>query len=133
MAIGDFSPWGALASGVFGGVASLLSGNKAAELQKQTSLEQARRAALGNQLRLGEATAAAGASGVEMGTGSMQQYLSTMAAEFRRQNEWAVKQAQEGADLSQLANGLGAATNIGKSLFSFGEANNWWAAKPSVT
>jgi hypothetical protein len=63
----------------------------------------------------------------------MQQYLAGMAAEFRRQNDWAVRQANAGADLSQTSNLLQGLSGLGSSLFQFGQSNNWWQSKPSIT
>jgi hypothetical protein len=121
-------PWGALAGGVIGGAAGWFFGSQAEEAKKKAALEQARRADAAHQEVLGEATALGGASGVEMGTGSLQLHLDSMAAEFRRQNEWNVQQAREGADLGNLTNDLNLASNLGSSLYRFGASKNWFGA-----
>jgi len=123
-------PWGALAGGAIGAGAGWLFGSEAADAKKKAALEQARRADAGNQLRLGEGSALAGASGVESGQGSLQLHLNNMAAEFKRQNDWNVKQAEQGADLSGLSNDFNAYSNLGGSLFKFGQSNNWWQSPP---
>lgn len=129
----------ALGAGLAGAGTSMITGWLAADAQKAAAMEQVRRQDRQNAATYSEATALSGASGVEA-TGSVQTYLAEMTNEFRRQHDWAVKQASQGADLSKLSSVLGGATSIGSSLFSFGAASGWGAtpkaaaaAAPSYT
>ncbi len=129
-------PWGALAGGVLGSGLSFLLGDAEAEARKKAGLERARRSQAGNMDTLGQTEALAGASGLEMTGGtSMALHLDNMAAEFRRQNEWNVRQAQQGADLAGLANGVNLGAGLTSSLFNFGQSKNWFSggAGPPTT
>lgn len=129
---------GAAIGGVLGGLGGLFGSGvdeQAIEARRQQGLEMSRRAALGHDLQLSQGKALAAASGIESplyGSGSMQTYLSTMAAEFRRQNEWNVQQANKAADISYDALTFNQFTDLGRGLFQFGAANNWFRS-PSVT
>ncbi len=130
----SLGPWGALAGGVIGGAASWWLGNKAADAQKAASLEEERRRERERAFVLGDATARANASGVEVGvpggpgSESMSKYLADLSMEFQRQHAWAVSQANQGADLSKLANGINAMSGIGSSIFRWGQSNAWGAS-----
>ena len=129
---------GAVAGGILGGLGGLFGSGVdegAIQARRDAMLERARRAALGNDLELGQAKARAAASGIEMGvtgSGSMQTYLSTMAQEFRRQNEWNVTQANKAADISLDALTVNQFGDLSRGLFAFGAANNWFRS-PAVT
>lgn len=133
-----------LGSGIAGAATSAYLGQQAAELHRQSGLERARREALVYQQELGQGEAAAGASGLVYGPGagtvtnqqrqsSMSLYLAGLSQEFRRRNDWNVKIANQGADLEALSADIGAVTDIGKSVFSYGRANNFWQPTPTVS
>lgn len=125
----SFGPWGALAGGLIGAGASWWLGNQAEEAKRRAGLESIRRMDRAHAWTLSEATAGGAASGVEMGSTSLQTYLAEMSKEFRRQHDWAARQVNEGADIGEAANALGLASGIGSSLFNFGRANNWWQSQ----
>ena len=126
-------PWGALAGGIAGAGLGWLTGNQAVEAKRKAALEQARRLSLGTMQAQGQGEAAASASGVEGNSASMQKYLADMAAEYRRQNEWAVSQANNAADIGQTTNTLQGITGLGTSLFNFARNNNFWQTPPAGT
>jgi hypothetical protein len=122
----------ALGLGVASAATQWWLGNKAADAQKEASLEEERRREKERAFVLGETRARAAASGVEFESGSVQSWLSSMEAEFKRQHEWALDQAKRGADLSKLSGSLGFATGIGSSLFQYGAAKNWFRPQPAI-
>lgn len=116
----------ALGVQVGGSLLSGIMGGNAAEAQRQHGLEEARRQKARTDEILGEATAATGASGTVAGEGSMAVHLDTMANEFRRQNEWNVKQANAGGDLASDAAWIGALGGVTRGIATYGAANNWF-------
>jgi hypothetical protein len=118
-------PWGGLVGGVGGALLGWGLGDKAADAREEASKEELRRFDIGAAQKMGEATAAVGASGVEFG-GSMTQYLAQMGNEFRRQREWAAGQAGSAKSLDEATNYLTMASGIGSSLAQFGKSKNWW-------
>jgi hypothetical protein len=101
------------------------SQEQAGRLRSQTE-EQIRRMRLGQEQQLGQAAAAGAGSGVEFESASLQQHLGAMQAEFTRQRDWLAKTGgQQASDISS-AGELGLIGDLGGSLFSFGQANNWW-------
>lgn len=128
-------PWGAAAGGLVGGILGIFGGSAqddAVEAKKQQSLEEARRVAARNAQTYGMTSAGAGASGLDMNTGSLAAYLKSMSLEFRRQNDWNVSQAYRGADIARDANAFGDFANIGKGLFGVAAANNFWRKPPET-
>lgn len=115
---------------VAGSVANALGQNAQADLVKERGNEQARRLRLQHAATLGEGTARAAASGFESGVpareSSMQTYLTQMADEFRREEDWIRKSADAEASAMKKSAVFGALTGVGSSIFSFGQANNWW-------
>lgn len=125
-------PFAAVAAGagIAGSVAQWWLGNKAADAQRSAALEEERRREKERQYVLGEAKARGAASGVEFESGSIQSYLSDMTAEFGRQHQWAIDQANRAAELGKTANTVGLFTGIGSSLFGYARANNWFQQQP---
>lgn len=95
-------------------------------LQRAETDEQLRRFDAEAEKRLGMARAAGAASGVEFESGSLQTYLGEMAAELRRQVEWMRKAGYAGARITDQAGTFGLVSDLGSSLFRFGQSNNWW-------
>lgn len=126
----SLGPYGALAGGVIGAGASWFLGNQAARARRAAAMESVRRQDQQNAYTLGDATARAAASGVELtgGGDSFSKYLSDMSAEFRRQHDWAVKQANRGASISETSNAIQGLTGLGSSLFRFASSQNWFQA-----
>jgi hypothetical protein len=133
-------PLGALGGGLLGAGMAWWQGNEAsklqrqqADLQRQTTDEQVRRATAGAEQQMGLGRAAAAASGLDFNSTSLQGYLSAMNTELRAQIDW-TRQAgyaqadamQRGADLSSSANNWAAAGDIGSTLFKFGASNGWF-------
>ncbi len=121
-----FGPAGALAFGAGGALTSWWMGNAASSSRREASMEAIRRQDRQNAFTLGEATAKANASGVELtGTDSFSKYLADMAEEFRREHDWAVQQANRGASISEVGNAIQGMTGLGSSLFRFASSQNW--------
>lgn len=126
-----FGPYGALIGGVAGaawGLYGSLRGNKA---RFEAEREQIRRQQAETAQVLGQGEAAAGASGLEVTAGSsMATHLATMAEQFRKNHDWAAKQAAIGKGLQDQAASVNFLSTIGGSLFNFAQAKNWWQDAP---
>ncbi len=97
-----------------------------AERQRAETDEALRRTRLQHQVVVGEATARAAASGVEVGGSSMGRYLQAMTDEFGRQERWLELSGHRQADATSLSANLGAFGDLGGSLFGYAQNNNWW-------
>lgn len=98
--------------------------------QRRETAEQLRRTRAEHARTLGVASARAAASGVEYESGSIQKLLSDMTTEFWRQEEWMRNRGATSADITSQASRYGLVSDLGQSLFSFGQSNNWWRAPP---
>lgn len=110
-----------------GSIANAIGQKGQAGAIREQGNEQARRLRLQHDSTLGTGTARAAASGFEVEKGSsMQTYLTQMTDEFRREEEWIRKSAKAEADATNRSAIFGALTGVGSSIFSYGNANNWW-------
>lgn len=123
--------WLAAAAGAQA-VGSFINAQKQAKSQEQVAEEQARRFAAQNAQTLGEAGAVEGASGLVVGGSSLSKHIADMAAEFRRQESWALQAGLAGAEATRQASYWGAAGDVSAMLFRYGQATNWGKA-PSTT
>lgn len=112
---------------------SLTSGFDAATQRRREVDEAVRRLRLQNERTLGLAKLAGASSGQEYESASLQTYLTTMAGEFTRQQNWMKTAGLAEADAMKMSAGFNAVTDVASSLFQFGSANNWFrepALKP---
>lgn len=110
------------ASAVSQTVGGILGGN---QLRKETD-EQIRRMKLEHERTLSSTLAAGLGSGVEVGSESLQKYISDMSAEMLRQRQWVMRageRAATSASLSAVFQGVGGLAN---SFNQFAAANNYW-------
>lgn len=115
---------GAGIGAIGGGVLGFMSGqaqDDAMRERRRAALEEARKANVQNAMTLGEATARAGASGVEgvlnAGAGSLGLYLQQMNEEFRRQNEAMIRAANKGQQIESQTNLWNDLTGIASNAF----------------
>lgn len=116
----------ALAVGLFNAGMSMKSGFDAASRRRRAAVEAARRLRIGHERTLSATTAAGAASGITADSGSLQTYLTTMADEFRRQENLLLKSGIEEADAMRSSAAFGLVGDAAGSLFQFGAANNWF-------
>lgn len=116
----------ALGAGIAGGLGRLFGSDAEADQREREARERARRQRISNLQTLGKAEAAGYASGITPDSASLQLYLSTMAEEMRKESDWAIKTEMQSASDVRTAGVFGAVTDIGSSVFKFGESNNWW-------
>ena len=131
-----------------GAAADWLGLNKEADARKKLARQQygldmatldenERRTRLRNDQTIGAATARAGASGVEMGSGSLQTYLTAMTEEFRKQADWTRQMGEleakskrdatiAGANAGQVSSNFKLFGDLGASLYGFGAENKWF-------
>jgi len=122
-----------LAAGVVGGAMSFFGREEQARRIRAQANEADRRMKAQQEQQLGLTTAAAGASGYEIQDSSgLQQHLSAMSQEFTRQRDFAMRAARQQASDVTGAAGFGLLSDLGGSLFKFGQANNWWRSSPAV-
>lgn len=106
--------------------AGILNARAQAAQQRREAEEQLRRQTLQDEAMVGDATALAGASGVEVtSTSSLSRYLTAMTAELRRERLWAEDAALRGAAATETAGLLGGAADLGRGLFQAGQMSNW--------
>lgn len=132
-------PWGALAGGVLGAGLGWWQGDAQSSVEDEKKkfeqmklAEELRRFDVDANRTKGMAQAIAAASGASFQSTSLQEYLSNMGNEFKRQREWmrmaGGKQldlyAQQ-QDVSAQSEYLQAAMDIGKGVAAWGSANNW--------
>lgn len=99
--------------------------------QRRETAEEVRRMRAQHQATLGVARARAGASGVESDSGSIRKYLDDMAFELWSQEEWLRNSGARSANITSQASRYGLVSDLGQSLFSYGQANNWWRSSPT--
>ncbi len=124
----------AIASAGFG-VASALGSffgkrSQAKELRLQT-LEQVRRDQATNNTTLGTARVRAAGSGLEFESGSLQDWLKAMDDEFTRQEAWTRRTGMKAARSVSNAATWGLIGDLGGTMMSFGQANNWFRQPPA--
>ena len=111
---------GAIAGGIMGFLGADAQDAEIARRKAETA-EALRRMKLQQEAALGQGRAMAAASGVEFGTGSFHTYLTSMAAEYRRQAEWAQKSGTLTVDALESSYDWQRATDLAGSLFSAGQ------------
>ena len=111
--------------GVLGAFSSLWSGFAQSDAIQKKAQEEQRRAHLEHSQVLGTTRAVGASSGVEFSSVSLQNYLSTMDTEFRKQEQWALNAAQDQAGSILTASAFKAQSDIFKSAFDYGQASNW--------
>ncbi|SRR6266540_1166542 len=104
-----------------------------ASQQRAETAESLRRFEEESKRRLSTARAAGAASGIEFESGSIQDSLAKMSAEFGRQAEWIRTAGDRKASSTEMAGNFGLVGDLGGALFGYGNANNWWRDAPSVT
>lgn len=104
----------------------LATGFGAARQRRAAGLEELRRLRLAHERTISETRAVAAASGAEFESSSTQTYLTAMADEFRRQEDWLRKAADAEAGSMQMTSLFNAFSDFGGSMFSFGAMNNWF-------
>jgi hypothetical protein len=127
--------WWAAASlglGALGAASNFFGRKESARLMRGETDEEVRRFHEQGLQRIGQATAAGAASGVEFESKSTQDYLAKMTDEFRRQEQWMRDSGYRRADAVDTSSYLGLAGDLGSSMFQYGSANNWWRT-PSLT
>jgi hypothetical protein len=120
----------ALGVGVAGAAASWWNRRDQADLQRAETREAVRRFERDAARTVGLARARGAASGVEFESRSLQDHLSAMTEEFRRQAQWMRESGYRGAATTDRAAGFGLVADLGSSLIGFGNANNWWRRPP---
>jgi hypothetical protein len=114
-----------------GAAASWWNRQQQADAQRDELEEALRRARAEKERVLGETRARGAASGVEFESASLQRYVGDMSAEFDRRIEWLRSSGMRAASLTGRAANMGLVTDLGGSLFQYGQSNNWWK-KPAV-
>ncbi len=112
--------------GALGGLFSWFGSQDQAARMRAQAAEELRRKKLADEQRLGAATAAAAASGVEFESPSMQIYLRAMKEEMARQQEYQRSAGAANAGAVGTAGDIGLFTNFGSTLFNYAKQNNWW-------
>jgi hypothetical protein len=112
--------------GALGGIFSWMGSQDQAAKMRAQAEEELRRKKAADEQRLGVATAAGMASGVEADSPSLQAYLSSMQAEMKRQQDWMRKAGAANAGAVSTAGDIGLFTNLGGTLFNYAKQNNWW-------
>lgn len=126
--------WWAIAAAALQGASSIASLNASQEqgrMMRRETDEELRRTTLANQQRLGAARAAGAASGVEFESKSLQDYLSAMDTEFRREQDWMRKAGTFRARQVEAAGVWSLVGGLGGSAMSYGASNNWWQSSKS--
>jgi hypothetical protein len=129
-------PWGTAIGaglGALGGLFSWFGSQDQAARMRAQAAEELRRKKLADEQRLGAATAAAAASGVEFESPSMQIYLRAMKEEMARQQEYQRSAGAANAGAVGAAGDIGLFTNFGSTLFNLGRANSWWLGTEADT
>ena len=119
-----------LGLGVGGSMSKWFGTHAQADAVREQTAEQVRRQRGEQQQRMGQAEVAAGASGAEFSSSSLQQHLTDMRTEMQRQLLWTQRAGTRQADSMETAAPLNFLSDVGGSLFSFGAANNWWRKTP---
>jgi hypothetical protein len=112
------------------GVGSSILGAKfgfdqADQMQKETQ-EGLRRFFRTSAKTYSMAQAQGGASGITADSGSLTKYLADMSAEFTKQANWMQEAGDQRADATRISSLFNGLSSFGSSLFSFGQANNWY-------
>jgi hypothetical protein len=104
--------------GIANGLFSLGAAGRAADRRRAAVMETARRLRLTHERTLSETTALGAASGVTMDSAGLQTYLTTMADEFRRQQQFALRAGIDEVNSMEEAAGWNAFGDIAGSMFS---------------
>lgn len=116
----------ALGVGLASSAYSLYNAFGAAGAKRRATNEAVRRTRLQYDRVLSEATALGNASGVASDSTSLQTYLTTMATEMQKSLDWMRQSGQTEADLMQVNGIFGAATDVSRSIFSYGGMMGWY-------
>jgi hypothetical protein len=123
---GPMAMGAAAGMGLVGGALGWIGHRAQASAMRDQTAEELRRRRAADAQKLGQATAAAGASGVESGSASLSTYLTSMQEEMQRQQEWARSAGATNASAMDAAGGLGFFTDLGSTLSGYAKANNYW-------
>lgn len=123
--------WWLAAIGAAKAASSLLASQAQASQQEREADEQLRRMKAQHAETLGQGGAIEGASGLVVGASSLSQHLANMAAEFARQENWALQAGTAQAEATRTAGWWNAATDFGSSMINLGKAANW-GQKPAL-
>jgi hypothetical protein len=105
--------------------------DRAAEMRAQTR-EQVRRDQLGHNVTVGTARVRGAGSGIDFESTSLQDYLTAMQDEFKRQEDWTLRTGMKQASAMQASAAWGLIGDLGGTMTQFGAANNWWQSAPSA-
>jgi hypothetical protein len=103
--------------------------DKAKRIRAETG-ETVRRFMLDAQRKMSSTEALGNASGVEGDSTSLTKYLMDMGNEFRKQADWMKSSGEYMAGSAETSGMNQAIGDIGGSLFSFGQSNNWFKPAP---
>jgi len=119
--------------GLVSGLAGYFGSQSRARSMRRETAEAVRRKYLADQEVLGRAKAAGAASGVEMGSGSLTAYLSTMENEMARQRAWMSRAGASNASNVSAAGTIGLFTDLGKSFMGVARDANYWQSPTGKT
>jgi hypothetical protein len=120
-----------MATSMIGAGSSRRLGRKAAALQRAETDEAVRRFGAEAQGVLSTTKARGAASGIEADSSSLTTYLSGLAAEFKRQQDWMRDAGYRGARLTAQGANARFIGDVGQSLYAFGASQNWWRGSGS--
>lgn len=110
------SSYGATGMNVLGGVFSYFGKMQQAKAIRAQAKEEDRRQALSDAQTVGTAVGLGAASGIEIGSTSLQTYLTAMQAEMAKRRGWALGAAGRSAGAMENAAALGAVTDVMKLI-----------------
>lgn len=97
-----------------------------ADQQRLETEEAARRVRAEHDQTIGQGTAAAAASGVDVtSSSSLAGYLRAMTLQFRKQEAWAYDAGMVQADATKQAGWWNAVSDVGSGLTQYGQSTNW--------
>ncbi len=124
-------PWGALIGGMAGAGYGWWKSHEQAQQQKLELIEKVRRMKAAQKQVMGTAVSRAAGSGVEFDSQGIQTFLGAMQSEFDKQLDWVRRSGGKSMSSTQQEGSWNFASDLGSSMFRFGESNNWWRSSPS--
>lgn len=124
---------GAAGLGAVGAFGSFFGKKDQAGEMRRQAREELRRDQAKNNATLGTARAAAGASGVEYTSTSLQDWLTTMDEEFTRAEQWGFRSKMKEASAMDSGALFGLIGDLGGTAMQYGAANNWFRPQQPPT